>query len=137
MFPQKLFAAILRIRLNKILVSTLRAAKHPETEFWRAYLDEAIASGLLKEVFIHQNKSLLDLARQPGFTSDDLKAWPGRILIIESDDDPAITARDRASLRNTYPNSQVHTFRDAGHASSILKRAEVVSIIRSFIHNVA
>jgi len=137
MFPQKLFAAILRIRLNKILVSTLRAAKHPEAEFWRAYLEEAIASDLLKEVFIHQNKSLLDLARQPRFTSDDLRAWPGKILIIESDDDPAITARDRASLRNTYPNSQVHTFRDAGHASSILKRAEVVSIIRSFIHNVA
>lgn len=136
MFPQKLFASILRIRLNKMLVSTLRAARHPEAEFWQAYLDEAIASDLLKEVFIHQNKSLLDLAHQPRFTSDDLKAWPGKILIIESDDDPAITSRDRAFLRSTYPNSQVHTFRDAGHASSILRRAEVVSIIRSFIDNV-
>jgi pimeloyl-ACP methyl ester carboxylesterase len=135
-FPQRLFTSLLRIRLNKILVSTLRAAKHPEAEFWRAYLDEAIASELLKEVFIHQNKSLLDLARQPRFTPDDLKAWPGRTLIIESDDDPAITTRDRARLRSTYPNAQVHTFRDAGHASSILKRAEVVSIIRSFIDNV-
>jgi len=136
MFPQKLFASLLRIRLNKMLVSTLRTAKHPEAEFWRAYLEEAIASELLKEVFIHQNKSLLDLARQPGFTPDDLMAWPGKVLIIESDDDPAITSRDRACLRSTYTNSQVHTFRDAGHASSILKRAEVVSIIRSVIHNV-
>ena len=137
MFPKRLFASILRIRLNKMLVSTLRAAKHPEAEFWRAYLEEAIASDLLKEVFIHQNKSLLDLARQPRFTADDLRAWPGKTLIIESDDDPAITARDRASLRSTYPNAQICTFRDAGHASSILKRAEVVSLIRSFIHNVA
>lgn len=136
MFPQKLFEAILRIRLNKMLVSTLRAAGHPEAEFWRAYLDEAIASGLLKEVFTHQNKSLLDLAQQPRFTSDDLKAWPGKILIIESDDDPAITARDRERLRSTYPNAQILTFRDAGHASSILKRAEVVSVVRSFIHDV-
>jgi len=136
LLPRKLFASILRIRLNKMLVSTLRAAKHPESEFWRAYLDEAIASELLKEVFIHQNKSLLDLARQSRFTPDDLKAWPGRILIIESEDDPAITARDRALLRGTYPNAQVHTFCDAGHASSILKRAEVVSLIRSFIDNV-
>ena len=136
MLPQKLFASILRMRLNKMLVSTLRAAKHPESEFWRAYLDEAIASDLLKEVFIHQNKSLLDLARRPRFTAGDLKAWPGKILIIESDDDPAITARDRRLLRSTYPNAQVHTFGDAGHASSILKRAEVVSIIKSFIHSV-
>ena len=135
MFPQKLFASLLRIRLNKMLVSTLRTAKHPEAEFWRAYLEEAIASELLKEVFIHQNKSLLDLARQPGFTPDDLMAWPGKVLIIESDDDPAITSRDRACLRSTYPNAQVHTFLDAGHASSILKRSEVVSMVRSFIHN--
>jgi pimeloyl-ACP methyl ester carboxylesterase len=135
MLPPKLFASILRVRLNKMLVSTLRAAKHPESEFWRAYLEEAIASGLLKEVFIHQNKSLLDVARRPRFTPDDLKAWPGKILIFESDDDPAIKARDRALLRGTYPNAQVHTFGDAGHASSILKRAEVVSIIRSFIDN--
>lgn len=131
--PRKLFAPILRMRLNNMLLSTLRAANHPETEFWRAYLNEAIASDLLKKVFIHQNKCLLELARQPRFTADDLKEWPGKVLIIESEDDPAITARDRALLRSTYPNAQVHTFHDAGHASSILKRAEVFSIIRSFL----
>ena len=132
-FPKTLFGPILRLRLNKILVSTLRAANHSETEFWRAYLNEALASGLLKEVFIYQNNCLLDLAGQPQFTPDDLKGWPGKVLIIESDDDPAIKARDRALLRSTYPNAEVHTFRDAGHASSILKREEVFSIIRGFL----
>jgi pimeloyl-ACP methyl ester carboxylesterase len=135
-FPQSLFAPILKLRLNKMLLSTLRAANHPETEFWRAYLNEAIGSGLLKEVFIHQNKCLLDLALRPQFTPDDLKGWQGKVLIIESDDDPAIPARDRALVRSTYPKAQVHTFRDAGHASSILKRDEVFSIIRSFLPNV-
>ncbi|HEY5839028.1 MAG TPA: alpha/beta hydrolase, partial [Pyrinomonadaceae bacterium] len=81
--PRKLFAPILRLRLNKMLVSTLRATNHPETEFWRAYLNEAIASDLLKEVFIHQNNCLLELARQPQFMPDDLKGWPGKVLIIE------------------------------------------------------
>jgi pimeloyl-ACP methyl ester carboxylesterase len=131
--PKKLFAPILRLRLNKILVATLRAANHPETEFWRAYLNEAIASNLLKKVFIHQNNCLLELARQPQFTPDDLKGWPGKVLIIESEDDPAIKPRDRALLHRTYPNAQVHTFRDAGHASSILKRDEVFSVIRNFL----
>ena len=131
--PRKLFAPILRMRLNNMLLSTLRAANHPETEFWRAYLNEAIASDLLKKVFIHQNNCLLELARQPQFTADDLKEWPGKVLIIESEDDPAIKARDRALLRSTYPDAQVHTFHDAGHASSILKRAEVLSIIRNFL----
>lgn len=137
MFPKSLFAPILKLRLNKLLLSKLRAANHPEAEFWRAYLNEAIASDLLKEVFIHQNKCLLDLAKQPQFAPEDLNGWPGKVLIFESDDDPAISARDRALLRSTYPNAQVHTFRDAGHASSILKREEVFSIIRSFLHDVA
>jgi pimeloyl-ACP methyl ester carboxylesterase len=133
-FPKKLFAPILRLRLNQMLLSTLRAANHPETEFWRAYLDEAIASDLLKEVYIHQNNCLLELARRPQFTPADLKNWPGKVLIIESEDDPAIKARDRALLRSTYPDAQVHTFSDAGHASSILKREELFSLIRSFLH---
>lgn len=131
--PKALFGPVLKLRLNSMLLSTLRAANHPEAEFWRAYFDEAIASGLMKEVFIHQNQSLLELAQQPQFTADDLKGWPGKVLIIESDDDPAIPANDRALLRSTYPKAQVHTFRDAGHASSILKRDEVFSIIRSFL----
>jgi pimeloyl-ACP methyl ester carboxylesterase len=135
--PQSLFVPLLKLRLNKMLLSKLRATNHPETELWRAYLNEAIAVGLLKEVFLHQNKCLLDLARQPQFTPGDLKEWNGKVLIIESDDDPAIAARDRAALRSTYPQAQVHTFRDAGHASSILKRQEVVSLIRRFFASVA
>jgi pimeloyl-ACP methyl ester carboxylesterase len=133
--PQSLFVPVLKFRLDRMLLSTLRARNHPEAEFWRAYLNEAIASDLLKQVFIHQNECLLDLTHQPPFTPDDLKQWPGSILIIESDDDPAIPPRDRALLRSTYPQSQVHTFADAGHASSILRREEVVSIIKPFLQS--
>jgi pimeloyl-ACP methyl ester carboxylesterase len=136
LFPRSLFVPLLRLRLNKMLLSTLRAARHPEAEFWRAYLDEAISSDLLKEVVVHQNRCLLDLMHQPQFTAADLKGWHGKILIIESDDDPAIRAPERALLRSTYPQALVHSFRDAGHASSILKRKEVVSIIRSFLNNI-
>src|SRR5882724_947335 len=135
-FPQSLFKPILKLRLNRILLSTLRTARHPEAEFWRAYLNEAIASDLLKEVFIHQNKCLLELAHQQQFAPDDLKGWPGKVLIIESEDDPAIRRRDRELLKATYPQAEVQTFSDTGHASSILKREEVVSIIRKFVHNV-
>lgn len=134
--PHGLFVSLLKLRLEKMLLSKLRAANHPETEFWRAYLNEAIAAGVLKEVFIHQNRCLFDLTQQPQFTPGDLKDWTGRILIIESEDDPAIRAKDRTELRSTYPQAQVHTFRDAGHASSILKREQVVSVIRSFLAGV-
>jgi pimeloyl-ACP methyl ester carboxylesterase len=131
--PRSLFVPLLKLRVNKILLSTLRDAKHPEFEFWRAYLNEAVASNRLKEFAIHQNRVLLDLARQPQFSPEDLNAWRGGILIIDSDNDPAISAKDRELLRNTYPQAQTHTFHATGHASSILKREEVFAIIRSFL----
>lgn len=62
---QALFVAMLKLRLYKILYAKLRAAHHPETEFWRAYLNEAMASNVMKEVFVHQNKCLLELAQHP------------------------------------------------------------------------
>jgi hypothetical protein len=127
---------MLKLRLKIILLSTLRAANHPETEFWRAHLNEAISSDLLRKVFIDQNKSLLDLAQKPQFTSDDLNEWNGKILIIGYDDDLAIPAQDRVLLRSTYPKAQEHTFLDAGHASSILKLEEAFLIIRRFLHRV-
>lgn len=136
LLPQSLFVRLLRMRLDKMLLSTLRSAAHEEAEFWRAYLDEATTSDLLREVSMHQNKCLLELANQPPFTPDDLKEWDGKVLIIESDDDPAVRAKDRALLKSIYPQAKVHTFRDAGHASSILKREEVVSIIKSFLQSV-
>jgi pimeloyl-ACP methyl ester carboxylesterase len=136
LLPEKVFVFALKLRLNKLLLNTLRAALHPELEFWRAYLNEAIASGLLREVSIHQNMCLLSCTEQPRFTPEDLREWPGKILIIESDDDPAIPARARELLRSIYPQAQVHTFHNAGHASSILKREEVITIIKSFLNNV-
>lgn len=131
--PRPLFVALLRFRLNKMLLSSLRRANHPEFEFWRAYLNEAVASDRFKEVAVHQNKCLLELTRRPQFTADDLNDWPGQILIIDSDDDPAIGAKERALLRKIYPQAVVRTFQDAGHASSILKRDEVYSRIREFL----
>jgi pimeloyl-ACP methyl ester carboxylesterase len=131
--PRILFVPLLKLRFNKIFLSTLRAAKHPEYEFWRAYLNEAVASFRLEQFAVHQNKCLRDLARQPQFTPKDLKGWRGGILIIDSDDDPAISAKDRELLRNSYPQARAHTFHGAGHVSSILKREEAFSIIRYFL----
>lgn len=131
--PRSLFVGLLKMRLNKMLLSTLRRTKHPEFEFWRAYLNEAIASDRFREVAIHQNKCLIELARQPQFAADDLVGWCGKILIIDSDDDPVIGVKDRALLRSIYPQAEVKTFADGGHVSSILKREEAFSVIRDFL----
>ena len=133
LLPGFLFRALLKMRLNKMLLSTLRAKGHPEFEFWRAFLNEAVASNRFKEVALHQNKCLLELSREPQFTAGDLDDWGGKILIIDSEDDPAIRASDRQLLRSVYPQARVKTFTDAGHSSLILKREETISVISDFL----
>jgi pimeloyl-ACP methyl ester carboxylesterase len=90
----------------------------------------------LREVAVHQNKCLLELAREPQFTADDLKQWRGKILIIDSEDDPAIPAKDRALLKKTYPQAQARNFQNAGHVSSILKREETFAVIKNFLSGI-
>jgi hypothetical protein len=41
--------------------------------------------------------------------SEDPASWAGRVLILESDEDP-VTPDHRAELRQAYPQAQVHTF---------------------------
>jgi 3-oxoadipate enol-lactonase len=49
------------------------------------------------------------------FSPNDLKSWPGKVLILQSDDDPATTPEMRRALCNLYPQAQVHMFHQAGH----------------------
>ncbi len=67
------------------------------------------------------------------FTSADLEGWAGRILIIESDDDPGVPRRYREQLKHLYPGAVVHTFHGAGHAPSMSHREELAAVIKQFM----
>ena len=67
------------------------------------------------------------------FTCADLEGWAGKILIIESDDDPGVPRRYREQLKNLYPRAFVHTFHGGGHTPSISHREELVAVIKQFM----
>ena len=127
LLPLWVIRALFKLRSAKLLPS-----EHPEREFWRAYLSETI-SGIAKKAMINILKRGIDFDQNYMFTPDDLAKWPGRILILESGDDPLAQAQAREALKALYPQARVHTFYGTGHAASIVKPEEYVSVIKDFL----
>lgn len=55
------------------------------------------------------------------------------MLILEGDNDRMVRAADRDELRRVYPDAQVHTFRGTGHAASLMKPDEYLSVLKSLL----
>jgi pimeloyl-ACP methyl ester carboxylesterase len=100
--------------------------------FWYAYFDDLITS-LTKADYLSRIQVCIDFYRNYTFSRDDLRSWPGRILIIESDNDSYVPARGRAALKALYPQAQVYTFHETGHAAWANQFATFFSVIAQFL----
>lgn len=100
--------------------------------FWETYFDEMIAS-LTKADWISRYKVKVDIDETSRFACDDLKQWPGRILILEGDNDPIVRAPARQALAALYPQARTRVFQGTGHAASIAKVDEYSSMIKDFL----
>lgn len=67
------------------------------------------------------------------FSSGDLATWPGKILILQSDQDEAYSPAIRAETRAVYPQARVHNFYNAGHTAIMTDTDEFISAIREFL----
>jgi len=109
-------------------------AGHPETGLNRAYIYEVVDFHLQRGGLVNSYRRVVDLDAHYAFTPQDLADWPGRVLILASDDDPGISEEGRNRLLALYPEAQVHLFSGTGHAASILKRDEYYSVLEGFLN---
>ena len=117
--------------LRNPLLKTVDPDGAAET-FWREYLDELLSSRLTKADVIANIRIQYDYHRRFHFAPQDLDNWPGRVLIAESDTD-VIGPRRRLALRQTYPNAEVHTFHNAGHAPMFTRFDDYLAMVRQFL----
>ncbi len=112
-----------------------RTASMPESEraFWHVYLTEIITTHFTKEWALASADCIRDYAANYVFKPTDLADWPGRILLIEADDDQAVTAQMRADFKAMYPQARVQTFHAAGHSPVITREVEYLALLRDFI----
>jgi hypothetical protein len=102
--PIGIFCLIAKWKISKLIPTNME-----EKEFWGAYFHEML-SNIKKDVLASLNRCMIDFAQNYTFSRDDLANWPGKILILESDNDPFFHPSEKKALKELYPQAQVHTF---------------------------
>lgn len=114
--------------------STILSVVDQEREFWKAYVKE-LSLVTTKNDIVSQQKCSLDF-ENCRFSKDDLVNWSGRILIVESDDDPAFKVPVREALKALYPQAHVHTFCNSGHSPHYDTPSEYIAVVQNFLEGV-
>lgn len=124
-------AAVVRL-VSRLLLGQLLGKITEERAFWRAYLLGQVAQYDRREALALQDR-VIDFDGHHHFAPDDLAAWPGRVLLMDSDDDPVIDPAARALLRRTYPQAKTHQFHGTQHSASVLKPDEFAAVLGDFL----
>jgi pimeloyl-ACP methyl ester carboxylesterase len=123
--PQSLLRGLLKARLGRMLDSA--------DGFWRQYFDNAV--GQLTKVDIMSRVRLQAEFSGRRWSPEDLERWPGRVLLIEGEDDPLFSPAARRRLQALYPRAAVYRFKGTGHAAAVLKPQEYADVVMRFLLN--
>ncbi len=100
--------------------------------FWLQYFDAAIAEQSLAEL-TSRVRLAAEFAAQRHYKPDDLRLWPGRVMVLDADDDPLMAKRTQLALRKLYPQAATHMFFRSGHSVALLDPVGNASVIGKFI----
>ena len=112
----------------------VRTARQVPTErpFWESYFRDVCVPQDRAEVFaIHER--VTDFDGGPAYTPADLATWAGRVLVMDSDDDPLLSPPERAAVRAAYPTAEMYRFYGTGHAASLVKPHEFMGVLNRFL----
>lgn len=100
--------------------------------FWRSHFAEVVSTQN-RAALAARWHALADYDRNYCFRPSDLQHWPGRVALIEASNDGMLSPKARAKLRACYPQAQIYTLAEAGHASSVTNPAPQIALIREFL----
>jgi pimeloyl-ACP methyl ester carboxylesterase len=124
---------ILRSVFRRSLTGLMRTPDRSLRQAVRAYFYELAREHVDREHIASTYRRLADYDTCWAFTPGDLQGWPGKILLLLSEDDPLTPPRVRAALRDMYPQAGLHLFSGSGHLSSILQQDEFFHAVDRFI----
>jgi maspardin len=130
--PGSLLRRLLSLRVRSML-RPLQKASPAEYDRLTASVSDAIRSPSTADALLRQNECMLESCSSFAVAPADLARHDGRVLIIESDDDPAIRAGDRARLRAMYPGAKVRTFHGTGHFTAAVAPQAFADAVSEFL----
>lgn len=132
LIPGPLLRRLLTLRVRRML-QPVRVASPAEHDRVIASLSDAIRAPSTTAALLRQNECMLESCAAFPVAPDDLARHGGRVLIIESDDDPAIRAAGRAHLRAMYPRAEVRTFHGTGHVTMVAAPEAFAGAVNAFL----
>lgn len=129
LLPWPLLRRIFRARVGSLFPK----GSHPELALSKALFEEILEERLAKAQLLALLHRAGELGQAGPFAPDDLASWPGRILLLLGEDDPATPEPVRRAIVAAYPRAEVRLFSGGGHATAILKQAEYFAAIDAFL----
>ncbi len=133
LLPFGVTRGLMRMELSKHLDAPVPEEHAARVAEFRRRLDEYFDHKLTKRTLISRVALGADFNLKESYAAEDHADWPGRVLIIESNDDPMIPEDERRRLRATYPRALVCTFAGAGHMIPLLRLEELVGVVKAFL----
>jgi pimeloyl-ACP methyl ester carboxylesterase len=133
LLPFPIMRGLMRMEISRHLDAPAPAEHAGRVAEFRQRLDRYFDRTLTKRTLLSRVALSVDFNRNERYAPGDAAGWPGRVLVIESDDDPMIPAEERRRLRETYPRALVCTFAGAGHLIPLLRLEELVGVVKAFL----
>ncbi|HEV3469811.1 MAG TPA: alpha/beta hydrolase [Pyrinomonadaceae bacterium] len=131
--PFALLRALMKAELSKYLNAPAPPEHAERLAEFRRRLDEYFDRRLTKQTLLSRVALAADFNLRETYDAADYEDWPGRVLIIDSDDDPMVSAEDRRRLHALFPRALLCTFEGAGHMIPLLKTEELVGLVKAFL----
>jgi pimeloyl-ACP methyl ester carboxylesterase len=125
-------AALLRKMLLRTFANLVKSDQ-PGQQFMFAHLKETLYERVQRADIIASMQRLVDQTKNYTFTPDDLKTWPGKILLLFGSDDPAATPEKRDAMLALYPRAKMHIISGADHSAALTHQQEYFEVIDSFL----
>lgn len=133
LLPFPLTRALLKMEMSRHLNTPAPPDAAGRVAESRRRLEDYFDRRLTKRTLISRVELSLDFNLRESYAPADRDAWPGRVLIVESDNDPTIPPAERLRLRAAYPRAMVCTFPGAGHMITLLQPEALTSLVKAFI----
>jgi pimeloyl-ACP methyl ester carboxylesterase len=125
--PEGLLRTLFRKRMAGLLPKT------PETALFRAYVQEVAELHVTKKSLLALYGRIVDLYANYHFKPADLEGWPGKILLLMSDNDPVTPTAARVAQQALYPRAEAHVFSGSGHATALLQPQRYFEVMDRFL----
>jgi maspardin len=131
--PFPLTRALMKAELSRHLNTPVPEEHAARVAEFRSRLDNYFDHTLTKQTLLSRVALGADFNLNESYAPEEHADWPGRVLVVESNDDPMIPAEERRRLRETYPRALVCTFAGAGHMIPLLRLEELVGVVKAFL----